>query len=134
MVNKKKKSVWLKGILEEFGIIQNQVTIFCENQGVIQLSKRQGDHKRTKHIDVKLYFLRDMIDKGVVVVKKIDTTENLANCLPRLFRQTSLNCVESHQIAIRRWSNSYSRWNREMKKNKVVLHKIVIKSSGGDCE
>lgn len=78
-----KESIWVKGILEEFAIFQEQVTIFCDNQSAIHLSKHQGYHERNKHIDVKLYFLRDMIEKGVIVVRNLDTAENPADCFTK---------------------------------------------------
>lgn len=34
---------------------------------------------RTKHIDVKLYFIRDLVDKEEVEVKKINTSVNLVD-------------------------------------------------------
>lgn len=40
-------------------------------------------HKRTKHIDVKLYLIRDEISKGAVVVSKIHTDVNLTDMLTK---------------------------------------------------
>lgn len=48
--------------MREFGIVQRRVTVFCDNQIAIHLSKHQGYHERTKHIDVKLYFVRDVTE------------------------------------------------------------------------
>ena len=36
-------------------------------------------HERTKHIDVKLHFIRDVIESEKVKVEKVSTEENSAN-------------------------------------------------------
>lgn len=78
-----KEGMWLQGILSEFGIVQDKVTVFCDNQSAIHLSKHQGYHERTKHIDVKLYFVRDLTEKGSIVVSKIATAVNPADAFTK---------------------------------------------------
>ena len=45
--------------------------------------KHQMYHKRSKHIDVRLHFVRDEIDKGVVKVSRVSTEENAADMLTK---------------------------------------------------
>ena len=40
-------------------------------------------HEKTKHIDVKLHFLRDIISSGKVMVEKIHTDDNLADIITK---------------------------------------------------
>ena len=40
-------------------------------------------HKRTKHIDIAYHFTRQMIDKNVVVLVKIDTADQVADMLTK---------------------------------------------------
>jgi len=49
-----KEGVWLIGILREFGVQQDSIEVYCDNQSVVHLSKHQGYHERTKHIDLRL--------------------------------------------------------------------------------
>ncbi|KAE8715970.1 hypothetical protein F3Y22_tig00110156pilonHSYRG00076 [Hibiscus syriacus] len=76
-----KEAMWLKGMVEELGIQQKVVTVFCDNQSTIHLKKNQVFHERSKHIDVKLHFVRDVIAKGSIIVKKIPTEENPVDML-----------------------------------------------------
>ena len=46
--------------------------------------------KMTKHIDIQLYFIRDMIEKKVFTVEKIATIENLANMLTKALTYAKL--------------------------------------------
>lgn len=40
-------------------------------------------HERSKHIDVRLYFVRDLIAHGKVCVSKIHTDQNAADFLTK---------------------------------------------------
>ena len=55
-----KEGIWLKGITHELGINGNLVKLFCDSQSAIHLSKNTMFHERTKHIDVRLHFVREM--------------------------------------------------------------------------
>lgn len=74
-----KEGMWLLGIIREMGVKQDCVTIHCDNQSTIHLTKHQLFNERSKHIDVKLHFVRDIVSKGFVVEKKIPIDENPAD-------------------------------------------------------
>ncbi|KAH9681558.1 CCHC-type domain-containing protein [Citrus sinensis] len=78
-----KEAMWLRGLLNELWLNQKIVQVFCDNQSAIHLVKNQMYHERTKHIDVKLQFIRDEVGKGTVVVSKIHTSVNLADALTK---------------------------------------------------
>ena len=56
-----KEAIWLKGITEELGMYRGKFIVYCDNQSAIHLAKNQFFHKRSKHIDVRLHFVRDII-------------------------------------------------------------------------
>lgn len=78
-----KEAMWLKGIMEEFGVEQKSVVIKCDNQSALHLSKHQVFHERSKHIDVRMHFIRDIISKGDVKVEKVHTDHNAADMLTK---------------------------------------------------
>jgi len=49
------------------------ITIYCDNQGAIQLTINHAQHKRTRHIDIKFHYGRDLEAKGEIVISKIST-------------------------------------------------------------
>ena len=71
-----KEALWLLGLVRELKIDQEQIVVFCDNHGAIQLSKNQVFHERTKHIDIKLHFIREIVAKGSILLKKVSTEEN----------------------------------------------------------
>ena len=78
-----KEAIWLKGIIKELGIEQDQIMVFCDNQSAICLAKHQVYYERTKHIDVRMHFVRDVIAEGSMVVHKMPTEDNLANMITK---------------------------------------------------
>ncbi|KAL0391481.1 UNVERIFIED_CONTAM: Retrovirus-related Pol polyprotein from transposon TNT 1-94 [Sesamum latifolium] len=74
-----KEAIWPKGILTEIGFLKNNVTGFSDSQSSIQLCKNPVFHDRTKHIEVRHHFIRDIVNKGVINLEKISSEENPAD-------------------------------------------------------
>lgn len=55
-----KEAVWLRQFLTELNIDCNAFTIFVDNQAAIQLASNAEHHKRSKHIDVRYHYIRDL--------------------------------------------------------------------------
>ncbi|KAL0345495.1 UNVERIFIED_CONTAM: Retrovirus-related Pol polyprotein from transposon TNT 1-94 [Sesamum radiatum] len=56
-----KEAIWLKGLLDEIGFLKHKVTVFSDSQSSIQLCKNPIFHDRTKHIDVRYHFIKDIV-------------------------------------------------------------------------
>ncbi|KAG8503399.1 hypothetical protein CXB51_001318 [Gossypium anomalum] len=78
-----KEAIWLKGLLSELNEDLQISTVFCDSQSAIFLTKDQMFHERTKHIDVRYHFVRDIIARGDIVVSKISTHENPADMMTK---------------------------------------------------
>lgn len=78
-----KEALWLKRITCELGFPQKSVEIFCDSQSAICLAKNNVFHERTKHIQIRFHFIRDVIAEGDLVVTKIDTQINPADILTK---------------------------------------------------
>jgi len=60
----------------EFGVPEKDLTIFCDRHSAIHLSRNHVHHERTKHIDVRLHFVRDIIVHSVVMIEKVHIADN----------------------------------------------------------
>ncbi|KAG8484888.1 hypothetical protein CXB51_021392 [Gossypium anomalum] len=78
-----KEAIWLKGLFSELNEDLQISTVFCDCQNAIFLTKDQMFHERTKHIDVRYHFVRDIIARGDIVVSKISTHENPADMMTK---------------------------------------------------
>ena len=73
-------TVWLKRVLEKRGQNQYKSTIIhCDSSSAIKLSKNQVMHGRSKHIDVRFHFLRELTKAGTVELVHCDTHEQLVD-------------------------------------------------------
>jgi len=78
-----KEAIWLRGLVNELGLTQKVLTVFCDSQSVIHLTKNNRYHDKTKHINIKHHFIRDVVVVGEIMVEKIDTSENPADMLTK---------------------------------------------------
>ncbi|KAG8498115.1 hypothetical protein CXB51_006865 [Gossypium anomalum] len=78
-----KEDIWLKGLFSEFNEDLQINTVFYDSQSAIFLTKDQMFHERSKHIDVRYHFVRDIIARGDIVVSKISTHENPADMMTK---------------------------------------------------
>ncbi|KAG8481718.1 hypothetical protein CXB51_026624 [Gossypium anomalum] len=78
-----KEVIWLKGLFSELNKDIQISTIFYDSQSVIFLTKDQMFHERTKQIDARYHFVRDIIARGDIVVSKISTHENPADMMTK---------------------------------------------------
>ena len=76
--------MWLKKILKTIGVEDNEGTeIQCDNSSAIQLSKNPVFHGQSKHIDVRFYFLRDLVNDDVVKLRYCKSQEQIADLMTK---------------------------------------------------
>jgi len=78
-----KEVIWLRGLVSELCLQQDVLVIFCDSQSVVHLTRNSKYHSRTKHIEIKHHFIRDIVDTGDIIVEKIHTAENSADMLTK---------------------------------------------------
>eukprot|EP00253_Pinus_taeda_P009590 PITA_09590 len=75
-----KESLWLCQILSEFGFQQQHpTTLWCDNQSAIQLCKDPVQHHRSKHIELRMHFIRNLIHDHVLEVQYCSTDDQVAD-------------------------------------------------------
>ncbi|GJS89793.1 retrovirus-related pol polyprotein from transposon TNT 1-94 [Tanacetum coccineum] len=90
-----KEAIWLRGLLEELGVELNTVAVNCDNQGAIHLSRNHVFHERTKHINVRYHFIREVLEAKTVEVLKVGTEHNAADALTKVVPGHKLqHCLE----------------------------------------
>ncbi|GFX58780.1 retrovirus-related Pol polyprotein from transposon TNT 1-94 [Trichonephila clavipes] len=76
-----KEFIWLKNVIDNksLNLELSENVMFCDNQAAISFSKLPIENYRTKHIDVRYHFLRNLIYDKVFQIKYIGTKNNLAD-------------------------------------------------------
>lgn len=84
------QAIWLRRLLEELKFKQIEATkIFCDNDSAIQLSKNPVLHGRSKHIDVKFYFLRDLSNNGTIDLIYCRSEDQVADIFTKALKTES---------------------------------------------
>ncbi|GJX42309.1 retrovirus-related pol polyprotein from transposon TNT 1-94 [Tanacetum coccineum] len=65
-----KEAIWLRGLLEELGVELNIVAVNCDNQGAIHIYMNHVFHERTKHINARYHFIREVLEAKTVKLLK----------------------------------------------------------------
>lgn len=78
-----KEMLWLKRFLQELGINQEDYKVHCDSQSALDLSKNSMYHSRTKHIDIRYHWIREVMNKQLLRLVKIHTEENPADMLTK---------------------------------------------------
>nr|GEU99737.1 hypothetical protein [Tanacetum cinerariifolium] len=77
-----KEAIWMKNFIRDIGVVptlQDPIEIFCDNESVVALTKEHKDHKKSKHIERKYHFVQSNVEKGHVIVKHIQSKDNLTD-------------------------------------------------------
>ncbi|KAJ8499382.1 hypothetical protein OPV22_009934 [Ensete ventricosum] len=78
------QAIWLRRLLEDLHQKQIDATeIFCDNKSTIALAKNPTFHGRTKHIEIRYHFIRDLVADGAITMKYCGTDEQVADILTK---------------------------------------------------
>ena len=75
---------WIIGLFLELDIlVALPVVIHSDSTAAIQIASNPVFHERTKHIDIDCHFVREKIQRGIVFIQHLATTEQLADVLTK---------------------------------------------------
>jgi len=75
-----KAILFIKQILESIGItVQIPIKVYCDNVGVIYLSNSTTNHPATRHVSMRYFFTKELIEDGIIEFIFIRTAENEAD-------------------------------------------------------
>ena len=81
---------WLRNLYQEIGFPEEDSTlIYGDNQSALAIAENPCYHKRTKHFDIKHHYIRDQVQKGIMTLQYLPTTQMTADIFTKaLPRQT----------------------------------------------
>nr|GEW27836.1 copia protein [Tanacetum cinerariifolium] len=85
------QALWMKQALIDYGVRLDDIPIMCDNKEAIDLSKNPVQHSRTKHIEIRHYFLRDNVQKGNISIENVTLEDNIADILTKPLKREALN-------------------------------------------
>jgi hypothetical protein len=99
-----KEAIHLKRLVWEFNhqrplpddVQQEPVTLYCDNQSTIFVSKNPAEHKMMKHVDVRHKWIQEKVEEKEFEVDYVPTKDQVADILTKalarqLFERHRLN-------------------------------------------
>ena len=71
--------LWMQKLFLDYGILQKHFTIYCDNTNDINISKNPIQHSRTKHIEIRHHFIRELVEDGTLTLEFIHTDDQKTN-------------------------------------------------------
>lgn len=81
---------WMKQMLTEYNITQDVMTLFCDNLSAANISKDPVQHSRTKHINIRYHFIRELVEDKVITLAHVSTKNQLADIFTKPWMQVNL--------------------------------------------
>ena len=80
------KIIWAKRFIEEQGFEVNTNIVYQDNQNVIRLEENGNSiaGKRTRHFDIKIFYVKDLIKQNILSMKYSSTDNMIADYLSKL--------------------------------------------------
>ena len=63
----------MKKLLSDYGITQDTMVVYCDNSSAIDISKNPIQHSKTKLIEIRYHFIRDLVERKIVALEYIPT-------------------------------------------------------------
>jgi len=86
-----KEAIWLQGLMDDLRIEQGFLKVHCDSMSAIYLAKNQVYHERMKQINVRYYFVRDILEEGDIMLMKIDAKNNPADMLTKVILEVKFS-------------------------------------------
>jgi hypothetical protein len=78
------EAIWQRDFLQELGIMQQEASqVWTDNQSALKLMHNPLHRKQVKHVNLRFFFLREQIEKGVVKFSFLGTEEQVADSLTK---------------------------------------------------
>ncbi|GJU23308.1 retrovirus-related pol polyprotein from transposon TNT 1-94 [Tanacetum coccineum] len=71
--------LYMRSQLIDYGLKFNKIPLYCDNKSAIALCCNNVQHSRSKHIDVRYYFIKEQVENAVVELYFVRTEYQLAD-------------------------------------------------------
>ncbi|CAN1334246.1 Retrovirus-related Pol polyprotein from transposon TNT 1-94 [Linum perenne] len=79
--------LWIRSQLIDYGLKLQTTPLLCDNTSAVNIAKNPVHHYRTKHIDIKFHFLRELVSQGIIDIQFIPTNLQLADLFTKPIKE-----------------------------------------------
>ena len=78
------EAMWIRKLLSNLFDLQLDATcIYCDNQICVKLSENPVFHDKSKHIDIKYHYIKNMVQRGAVNIQYVAKDEQIDDVLTK---------------------------------------------------
>lgn len=88
-----KEVIWLTRLFKDIVSLENVRIIQVDNSAAVRLAQNPEFHRRTKHIAIKHFFIREKVLAGKLGVQQISTEAQLADLMTKPLPRTRLKIL-----------------------------------------
>ncbi|GJU58999.1 retrovirus-related pol polyprotein from transposon TNT 1-94 [Tanacetum coccineum] len=92
--------IWMRTQLLDYGYKYNKIRMYCDSKSAIAISCNPVLHSRTKHIDIRYYFIKEHVEKGTVKLYFVETEYQLADLFTKALPKDRFEYLV-HRIGMR---------------------------------
>ncbi|GMG19032.1 unnamed protein product [Ambrosiozyma monospora] len=85
-----KSGICFSNLLTDLGLDSTYIELSGDNIASLHLAAHKTKHQSTKHIDIKLHFIRNLVKEKRVKLTYVNTTQNLADMLTKVLDGSTL--------------------------------------------
>ena len=85
----------MKQFVRQLGFTQKRYVLYCDNQSAIHLAKNSTFHVKSKHIDVRYHWIRDVLDDELIELEKIHTDNNGSDMMTKALSKDKFETCRS---------------------------------------
>jgi hypothetical protein len=78
-----KESQWIKNLHYELNDVNNPIILYEDNQALMKIAENNMFSKRTKHIDIRYHYIRELVRNNEVILNYCPTEDMIADALTK---------------------------------------------------
>ena len=79
-----KACLYIRNLLSEIVEIEAPIQLYVDNQAAKAFAEGDGCNNRTKHVDIRLHYVRDYISKNLFHINYVKSADNVADLLTKV--------------------------------------------------
>ncbi|GJW24833.1 hypothetical protein Tco_0038644 [Tanacetum coccineum] len=92
--------IWMPTQLLDYGYKYNRIPMYCDSKSAIAISCNPVQHSKIKHIDIRYYFIKEHVEKGIVEIYFVGTEYQLADLFTKALPKKRFEYLV-HRIGMR---------------------------------
>nr|GFC35401.1 putative ribonuclease H-like domain-containing protein [Tanacetum cinerariifolium] len=88
--------LWIQNQMLDYGFNFMNIKIYIDKKSTICIVKNPMYHSKTKHIEIRHHFIRDLYENKLIRVLKIHIDDNVADLLTKAFDVSRFNFLKAN--------------------------------------